>query len=664
MENNEKELPKLSKQEQDEIVKDIVERAEKSRDFFGNENDRKKDDYRVFSNVEAFSEDQKKEVGAGRLVSKVNTLPLYVNAVTNLFLENPFQVDAETDSVEVVTDMEGNEIGNSKEFVNKKLSEILEASDANENVFGPGLNDLSICGGAIFFNTIEKGEIKVNLAYDPTSAIIDPNSKTIDGSDSEYFGIVESISYESANEMAEGTLPSKDRIKDTKTYNFGGFNSPSPDSLNLVHFFLKKGGDVYYYKIVGDIVIYYDIFEGLSCLPIAIVHGQLFRDNEKKLYKGVVRDVKDLCKIVNGGYTVLWERIREAQDPFWLLDQGGVEGSVEDYNNSTTPYKRFRSQKEIREGVVVSYAKPERVVPEIVTADIMPQINDALLKISKIIGVPDDGIGFVNGTVQQTAAEFLGKSTAMVNNVSHFYRHLSASIKHICKVIVEMICIYNGIKNDFVLKVTKGPADALRRERVRQQLSAILQLCPEAVKPLVLAEIVKLMDVPGADKIAAAILLALPPEIKQAMNEQGGEQLEQLMAPLKEQLSALMNENEELKKQIQSEVISNQAQIIMARENNEAALRSKLVELEAKAAENEKDRALELAKLDASQQATFLDAANKSKEMDIKAHATAAKELEVATKLRAEAEAKRAEFISRVALAPMVPVVAQQPEVM
>ena len=642
--------PKLSKEQQEKLVQEIVELAEKSRDFYGTENDRKKDDSRVFSNLEAFNETQKKEMGEGRIETSVNTLPLYVNAISNLFLENPFECDADTDEAEEVVNSEGVVIGNSKEFVNKQLQQILEASDANENVFGPGLNDTTETGSAFFYLTTDAGQIKVNLAYDPTSVIFDPNSKTIDGHDAEYFGIVESVSYDRANEMTGGTLPPKDRIKETKTYSFGGFNSPSPDSLNILHFFRKEGNDVAYYKIVGDIVVQYDVFETLSCLPVAPVYGQLFRDNEKKLYKGVVRDVKELCKIVNGGYSVIWERIKDAQDPYWLLDQNAVEGTVEDFDSDVVKYKRYRKRVEVREGVVFENEMPVREVPTIVTEDVMPQINDALQKISKIIGVPDDGIGFVNGAVQQTAAEFLGKSTAMVNNVSHFYRHLSASIKHICEVVVEMVCIYNGLKNTFTIKVSKGPADALRRERNRSQLSAILQLCPDAVKPLVLAELVKLQDIANADKIAEAILVALPPEIKQAYTgQQDAGAIAVQLAGAQQQLATLQQQNEELQKQIQGDVVANMARIVLARENNEAALRSKLVEIEARAAENEKDRALELAKLDASQQAAFMEAAQKSREMDLKARESAAKELQAAEKLRQEAEKTRADYVAKMA---------------
>lgn len=657
MENENK--PKLSREQQEQLVTEIVEMANKSNAFYGTENDRKKDDARVFSNVEVFNQKQKKEMGDGRLETSVNPLPLYINAVSNLFLENPFQADADTNEPEEMTDEAGNVLGNSKEYVNEQLQQILENSDANNSVFGPGLRDLTEMGGAFFYLTTDENQIKVNLAYDPTSCIFDPDSKTIDGRDASFFGIVETVSYDRANEMTGGTLPVKDRLTETKTYNFAGYRS-GPDSLNLLHFFRKEGQDVAYYQIVGDIVVKHEVFVTLSCLPVVPVYGQSFRDNNKKLYKGVVRDVKDLCKIVNGAYSVLWERIKDAQDPFWLLDQGGVENTVTDYESESVKYKRFRSKVEVREGVIMEYKVPTRVVPEIVTADIMPQINDALQKISKIIGVPEDGIGFTNGAVQQTAAEYLGKSTALVNNVSHYYRNLQQSIKHLCEVIVEMVCIYNGLENTFTVNVTKGPADALKRERSRQQLSAILQLCPDAVKPLVLAELVKLQDLPNADAIAAAILVALPAEIKQAM---GGKQdpaiLAQQLQAAQQQVAQLTAERDQMAKQIQADVISNQAQLIMSRENNEAALRSKLVEIEARAAENEKDRALEMAKLDASQQAAYMDAAQKSREADIKARDVAVKELEAAQKLRQEAEAKRAEMVKGIVEAMPAPVEVQ-----
>lgn len=650
-----------SKEEQQKIVDEVVELANKSNAFFGTENERKKDDFRVYSDVEIFSASEKKALGEDRGLSSVNPLPLYKNAIANLFLQNPFVIDAECENDNVIENPDGTTFS-AKEFVNDVLQKTLDNSDANTSVFGAGLGDITLCGDSFMYLTTDNGEIDVNIAYDPTSVIYDPNAKKVDGRDAEYFGLVESISYEKAKELTGGNIPAKERLEKCKTYSFGGFKG-TPGSVNLLHFFKKVEGGVMFYQIVADIVIKAVEFKGLSCLPVVPIFGQEFKDDNKKLYKGSIRDVKHLCKIINGCYTKLWERVQQCQDPYQLIDMNGCEGYTDDYNSDSVKYKRWRSRKKVgpNPADIIEASKPELVTPQITTGDIIPVINDSLVKISKMIGVPEEGIGFsAAAATSETATAVLTRSNALVTNVSHYYRHLQQSVKHLCEVIVEMVCIYNGLENNFTIKLSKGPEDALRKERLRQQMTALLGITPDAAKPLVTAEIVKTFDIENGDAIASAILLTLPAEMRAALN--GGQDpatLQQQLAQAQQLNAELQAQNEEMQKQIQSDAISVQGQLVMARESNEAALRSKLIELEAKAAENEKDRALEYAKLDASQQEAFLDAANKSKEADIHARDMALKELEVAQKLRQEAEAKRAELVAKVAKAMPAPVEVQ-----
>lgn len=651
------------KEEEQDIVQDLLSCATKSNDFFGTENSRKKDDKRVYSDVVVFNEKEKQAMGVDRGESSVNPLPLYVNAVSNLFLTNPFQADAESDKESSFTTLEG-EVISSKEFVNTQISQILENSDANTSVFGEALVDTCTTGGSFMYATTEDGQIKLNIAYDSTSVIFDPNSRKKDGRDAEFFGIVEPISYERAKSLIEevgGICPDKTAIVKCNTYSFSGFAS-TLDAVNLVHFFRKEEGCVAFYNIVADKVVKVARFEGLSCLPVVPVYGQSFDDNNKKFYKGMVRGVKALCKIVNGCYTLLWERVSLVKDPSWLLDIGAVEGYTDDYNDDTVKYRRFRSSRVIDEKTVERFEKPQLFVPEIGTGDLLPVIKDSLSMISKILGVPEEGLGFsANAAAHQNELHILTRSTAMVTNVSHYYRHLQQSIKHMVEVVVEMLCIYNGIDNTFSIKISKGPEDALRRERLRQQLSSMLGIVPDAAKPLITAAIVRTYDIDNADGIANAILATLPKEVREALGGGNDPQaLAQQIVVLQQQLSQAQAQNAELQQAQQADMVNAQTQIVMSRMNNEAALRSKLVELEAKSAEHEKDLALKYAELDESQQATFQEAVDKSRAADLKAREVAVKELATAQQLRLDAEERKAKILEGIVKA-MTPVVDVQP---
>jgi hypothetical protein len=288
------------------------------------------------------------------------------------------------------------------------------------------------------------------------------------------------------------------------------------------------------------------------------------------------------------------------------------------------------------------------VDPTVVTADLIPIINDSLNKISKMIGIPEEGLGFnAAAEVQKTAQEILTRSSALVTNVSHYYRHLQRSIQHVSEIIVELLCIYNNRANVYTVKLFKGPEDALKREQRRQQILAFQSLAPDAVKPLLLAEAIKTGDFDNADAIAAAILTTLPPELKAVMQIGQGVDvaaMQQQIAMLTQQGQQQAQQIEDYRRTIDADIIAGQNQLLITRMNNEAALRSKLVELEAKAAENEKDRQIELAKLTAEQRADAEKLFIESRNADTRAREATVKALQEAERLRMESEKNTAEL--------------------
>ena len=631
-------------EEEKRIIDEIVDLAQKSTDFFGVENERKRDDARVYADVVVFNETDTKAMTKNRAISSVNPLPLYVNAAKNLFLTNPF-----------TSQVEGKNGDKFRDFLDQQLVEIFANSDANVSVFSEGLQDILEEGVGFMFLTTDEGRIEINLAYEPSSCIYDPNSRKLDGSDADFFGIVEQLPYERVKEMAEAngvTIPSKDRIQQTKTWSFANYNG-SIGGVNLVHFYKRDSEGVWFIQVVGDKVIKRVLFRGLSCLPVVPIYGQRFKDDRKKFYKGVVRDTKHLCKIVNGCYVSLWERVSVPSVPYTSVSMDSIENVDADYNNDLARYKRYKEY--VKKGEQwVHLAEPKRVDPVVVTADLLPVINDSLRKISLMIGIPEEGLGFsaASDAVQKTAAEILTRSSALVTNVSHYYRHLQRSIQHVAEVIVEMLCIYNGMPNEYHVKLLKGPEDTLKREQRRQQILAFQSLAPEAAKPLLLAEAIRTGDFENAEAIANAVLLTLPPELKQALNVGGGVDVAALSAQvgaLTQQAQQQAQQIDEYRRTIDADIIAGQNQLVMARMNNEAALRSKLVEIEARAAENEKDRQLELAKLTAEQRTEAEALYLKSREADQRAAENARKALQEAEALRIEAEKARADIVAKMA---------------
>jgi hypothetical protein len=127
--------------------------------------------------------------------------------------------------------------------------------------------------------------------------------------------------------------------------------------------------------------------------------------------------------------------------------------------------------------------------------------------------------------------------------------------------------------------------------------------------------------------------------------------LQQQLALLTQQTQQQTQQIDEYRRTIDADMVSSQNQLVMARMNNEAALRSKLVEIQARAAENEKDRQLELAKLSAEQRAEAEALYIKSREADAKAAQEARDALAEAERLRIESEKARADIVAKLASA-------------
>ena len=106
---------------------------------------------------------------------------------------------------------------------------------------------------------------------------------------------------------------------------------------------------------------------------------------------------------------------------------------------------------------------------------------------------------------------------------------------------------------------------------------------------------------------------------------------------------------EDYRRTIDADIIAGQNQLLITRMNNEAALRSKLVELEAKAAENEKDRQIELAKLTAEQRVDAEKLFIESRNADTRAREATVKALQEAERLRMESEKTTAELAMKLA---------------
>ena len=616
-----------------EIVKEFIDFANKAKDKYKSEIDEMKIDRDIFSSTKVWDDLDEKVRGKSRDKSIVNPLPMYRNAICNSFNRYPYDVEV---------------VGQSPEIIKDKLKKISVDSGLN-NIVMQGVSDAVIMGKGFAFVTTNENEIQINYSDDPSQVIIDSESKAIDGSDLQKIAFVDKMSYEKIKQTFPSFVLTEEELKASKNLDVGCWES-GKYSYNVISYFTLNESGVTLYRIIGDEVVETIVYEGLKKIPVVPFYANEFWKEGSRHYKGIVRDVRDLIKIVNYSYSALKERLACPLIPKTRVSFESVEGYLEDYtqsNKSTASVERYKEWSSDGRKLTAPFSE----YPELKSSDLLVVIENAKSQIANIIGVPQSGLAFETNAAQATATEVLLRSQANVNNVSHYYQHAKSSLKNLMGICLDLLCYVEGIENTFTIAVTNGPETYVRKEMLRQQLMATQSLVPDAVKPLIMAEVVKTLEIENAEALSNAILLTLPEELRPVNKTpqalalelvQSKQQIEQLQQALQQ----LSEQSKQLQETINTDVINSQNQLLMVRVQNESSLKTKLIEMQQRNKEFELNYQLEIAKVDASQREKLLEQANEQAKIQNTIRQTALKEIELAEKMRLEEEQKRSELLA------------------
>ena len=309
-------------------------------------------------------------------------------------------------------------------------------------------------------------EIYIKSIMNPFTVYFDPNSILPDGSDAEKVLITEVISkkqfalmYPDADEgvqfnqrgagdsNAEWVMKEDIRIAEyfytvrtptklllladgTKVYkeDFKGDPSLIIDSRDTV----RK--EIRWAKLTGMQILEEGVWPG-RFIPIIPVYGhQLIVENKRKKF-GLVRMAKDPQRMYNFWQTSMTESIALAPKPKWLLAEGQDEGHENEWgqaNIKSSPVLRYK-QKDI-EGVPAPV--PTRIQPEAPPAGIMAASAAISQDLQAVIGIVDPN--------QQPTGNISGKALngqqqqVDITNF-HFYDNLTRSIRHIGKIILDLV---------------------------------------------------------------------------------------------------------------------------------------------------------------------------------------------------------------------------------
>lgn len=460
------------------------------------------------------------------------------NAIVSPYTQSPWHIE--------LSDRIGNE----------DLQEYINGVEGNNDIkfeLKKALTRAVVCGaGYVVITTVEDevtGEPKIIAEFvtRQSSVAIDPMCEKIDCSDAEEGAIVNYITISKAKRLyGDDVVPYKFPDNQPKM-NFNGIDQwPNlEDCVQIVSYYKKnERGTVDYYKICGNYVIE-QLELPIRYIPIIRFAGYELYTNTGMKYSGIVDKTWTLQLGLNIAYSTLMERSNRSI-------KANVIASTAALQNLDPYYEK----KENEDGSIIVYnegATPPTVLQEqFVTGDLTQIIENTRNLIADVIGIPLAGI---IGDQDKTATEILIQNNNKQSNVAVFYDNAYKANRTIGRIIIEML---NGA-NDLNFDLENGPDIITNNLKHRQELSAIAQLMPADMQPLVAVHMCNTVDSDFVEGVKADIIANLGQNLK-LVSEQPADpvaihelnQMKQTLDATMQQLEMLDNENKQLKLEAQS----------------------------------------------------------------------------------------------------------------
>jgi len=309
-------------------------------------------------------------------------------------------------------------------------------------------------------------EIYIKSIVNPFTVYFDPNSVMPDGSDADRCLITEVISKQQFRKM----YPDAD---DGTQFNLRGAGDTNAEwvmreDIRIAEYFYTKHiktkllmladgtteykdefkGDpkdiidqrdtvkkeIWWAKITGMQVLEEGKWAG-KYIPIIPVYGQqLIVENKRKKF-GLVRQAKDPQRMYNFWQTSMTESIALAPKPKWLIAEGQDEGHETEWaqaNIKSTATLRYKQVDIDGRPAPV----PSRIQPESPPAGIMAASASISQDLQAVIGIVDPN-QLPSGNISGKALNGQQQQVDMSN--FHFYDNLTRSIRHLGKVILDLV---------------------------------------------------------------------------------------------------------------------------------------------------------------------------------------------------------------------------------
>lgn len=553
------------------LLEDYKKFQKRSHDYYKDFYERIRDD-RDFLSGKHFDETDDKRFGKSRLKGQIDIVSNTIRAIANQYSTSPYTW---------VT---------SDEAVNNLASNFLNETNIKSNLAQGLRNAVGFGLGYIVLTTEEdrNGNVVPTLYSVPkvTNVFYDPDSAQSDGSDACKCIIVD--------------IKSKDYIRSTYGDEFVTEKNKKPlfdiddeygeDEMPVITYYVKGKGTVTIYKLLNSGLLEEPVELMLDRLPVIPIYGEEIFIDDKLSYRGIVRQVKPIQKLIDYTYSQLCERLAKSPKNAWIGTKEALEGYEDYYKNfdkSVNPlliFNKYDSAKKENQ-------PPQRQDMTIQYADLTTVLQNSLGLMQNITGVSSVGIPDQKGEI--TATEALISAKSYSNNIRNFFDNLKESFKSAGFVFLQLLGL------DLDVRVEQGPEDQMSRQSARAELMQLAQLVPEEKRLDLVGAITSTLDNNQfIRKFNMALFDGTSPEIVRMQ-----QQMQQMQAQFQEQLQQQQQANEELQKQLQQAQIqivamenSNKTNIVIEQMRIQADLQKEAMKLQANAEGEEKDRLVEMEK--------------------------------------------------------------------
>ena len=324
-------------------------------------------------------------------------------------------------------------------------------------------------------------------------------------------------------------------------------------------------------------------------IPISVCYGDEVNVQGKRYFRSLIRDAKDAQRMFNYWRSTTTELVALAPKAPWIGEEGSFVGAG--WKTANTENHAYLAYKK---GAPPPQRQPFAGVP----AGALQEALNASDDMKAIIGIYDASLGARSNETSGVAINARQREGDV--STFHFIDNLGRTIRHVGRILVDLIPkvytagrmvrvlgadgtpqnvalgqpsqitlpsgqphqgVFDLAAGKYDLVVETGPSFTTKRTEAAAQITEFVRAFP-GVFPIVGDLLVKVLDWPGADEIAARLKAMLPPQVQgqnpqvQAMQQQ----MQQMDAQAREAIQQIQGELQKCQEALRKATTTAEAQ--------------------------------------------------------------------------------------------------------